>query len=1078
MEAMRWMRRLAAAAALALAATAGSAVEVGGVTVLVADDQGRPLPGATVTISHELGYVKTTAVLTDAGGVAEFPVLRSGAGYVLEIAFPGLASVRLDEVRVRIGESERLPVRLSGDIEEQVHVTAERDVIDLDKTEASTKFSDAFLADLPIPGRFYQNMLTMAPGVQDANQDGNPNVHGSRSRDFQVIVNGTSNVDPLTGQWLSQVNPDSIEEIEIISFGAGVEFGRAQGGFARIVQKEGSNTHEGTAKIFWRTSVLDGVGAEDPSAEADPDFDVVQPMVQFSGPIVKDRLWYRLSYEREKGEEPLNVVQSIEIQPKDRETRDALITWQVSPRNKLGLQYRADPDRRGGFGISSTVPPESGEERERDSETWSLTWTAPYSPKVLVTSLAGWQDINTSRGPSDPTALNDCAPDATHEFLRTARCLDLDTQQVSGPFYLTEDDHRQRLTVKSQAKIYGGRLWGATHQFDVGLSIENERYFRHLLRTGSATLDRVDVLPPGDSFGRLLVTLGVPAEDDVRATGTNWALFAEDQIKPLHNLTLTAGLRLDREELNSEGRHVIDPAAELARYEELYPTVPQSQLGTIWPTVFTGYEAFEDFETDLQTIVCKGLGVGDMGQCNALVTQAILSQEHESLAKRRAESLDISNTNVSPYLAVSWSPWSNGKTAFKAAAGRHYNNIPLIVPLQELEPVLTEIGLRKNLESGATTLSGTISPRLSFKAVDRDLDTPYQDELALSFERELWRETALHVSWIQRQFRDQIQDKNVNVDRRDYGSCKLVPVSLTDSVTKVVPSPGTGATVQNLTLQDGTYVYTSDLDGDGVLDVDNQQGDGDGFYDDCAGFDVGVLAGPGGQTQVLGRPDGIQDLYNLHPFFGDIFLIGNFNSIDYEAYVLELVRRQYRGWELSASYTHSRAEGDGEDFFQELANDPSLRDSVAGFQSYDQRDVVKLNATTVTPWGVRLGTAVSWQSGLPFSLVEERVSPDILPPTTELFAAPGARQRQIYVTGQRNDQRNPSYWNVDLNAAYQMRLARGIDLQVSAEVFNVLDDGTLMVYNLDRERGIQLNGENEAIQRFGRQWQLGLKLAF
>ena len=128
------------------------------------------------------------------------------------------------------------------EFQERVKVVAESEVIDLDQTSQTTKFSENFISDLPVPGRFYQNVLTMAPGVQDADGDGNPNVHGSRSRDFQAVVSGVSNVDPLTGQWMSRINPNSIEEMEVITAGAGVEFGRAQGGFARIIQKQGSNT--------------------------------------------------------------------------------------------------------------------------------------------------------------------------------------------------------------------------------------------------------------------------------------------------------------------------------------------------------------------------------------------------------------------------------------------------------------------------------------------------------------------------------------------------------------------------------------------------------------------------------------------------------------------------------------------------------------------------------------------------------------------------------------------------------------------------------------------------------------------
>ena len=103
-----------------------------------------------------------------------------------------------------------------------------------------TGFSDEFFQDLPSCDR-YSNILTLAPGVQDADGDGNPNVHGSRQRDFKAIVSGASTVDPLTGGWMSRVNPNSIEEMEAITAGVGVAFGRAQGGFSRIVQKQGGS---------------------------------------------------------------------------------------------------------------------------------------------------------------------------------------------------------------------------------------------------------------------------------------------------------------------------------------------------------------------------------------------------------------------------------------------------------------------------------------------------------------------------------------------------------------------------------------------------------------------------------------------------------------------------------------------------------------------------------------------------------------------------------------------------------------------------------------------------------------------
>jgi len=289
---------------VALAATAAFA-QSGGITVVVTDDGGLALPGATVTIGHETGYVKTTAQLTGGDGVAEFPVLRPGTG---------------------------LPVQMIKDLAERVTVTATSEVVSLDTTRQSTKFGENFIADLPVAGRFYQNVLTMAPGVQDADGDGNPNVHGSRSRDFQAIVSGVSNVDPLTGQWMSRINPNSIEEMEVITAGAGVEFGRAQGGFARIIQKQGSNRHEGVAEYYYRTSELDGTGAFDGSGIEEAEFDWHQPALQFTGPLIRDKLWYRVSLEHRDIDEPVNVTSGIEITAIEDKTNDFQLTWQVSPR--------------------------------------------------------------------------------------------------------------------------------------------------------------------------------------------------------------------------------------------------------------------------------------------------------------------------------------------------------------------------------------------------------------------------------------------------------------------------------------------------------------------------------------------------------------------------------------------------------------------------------------------------------------------------------------------------------------------------------------------------------------------------
>jgi hypothetical protein len=986
------------------------------------------------------------------------------------VTYPGFSTLRYDAVRVKLNEQQTLQVPLLEKLEQTVRAIAERGVVDLDKSETSTRFSDEFISDLPVLDRFYQNVLVLAPGVQDADGDGSPNVHGSRARDFQAIVSGVSNVDPLTGQWLSRINPNSIEEMEVITAGAGVEFGRAQGGFARVIQKQGSNRHEGIIELHYQTSELDNRGADDASELKDPDYETIQPGFQFSGPIVKDKLWYRASYERRDREEPINVQVDFEIYNNESETRDLQLTWQASPRNKFALQYRSDPATEENFGISGRVPVESSQRRDRDVDTWTIHWTAPQSPEVLVESTVAWQEVGIGLAPQVDGVLNSCIPDHIQGFLKEAQCLDLTQDTISGSFGDESEDVRQRLSVKSQATIYAGRLLGANHQLKLGFNVENERYFRTLRRSPTVSYDE-EFPPLSIPFAIVSAEIQVPETDDVRATGTNWAFYVEDQIKPTDGLTITLGARDDREELTAEGRRPLDPAAELAAFEATLDLNPFGgwEFGEFRP-FFTGYEEYEEYKRRLADILCDGQPAGDVGACQINVLEEVVSQNQDDLESRRlGTGINIANTNLSPFLSLAWSPWADGKTAFKVAVGRHYNNIPLVVPLQELEPASTSIEYVGFLEEEFTPhLVGGITPNISVSTLDHGVQTSYQDEWTVSLERELWRETSLQLTYVNREFRDQLQDVNINVGVGDYGRCAAFFEQFNPLIAApVVASPGGG---------EGSGLLLTDP-WTGQIYEDTVEGVGDGFadpttgsvHDNCAG--APMLFG-------LDAPDEFTDLYTINPFWGDILEIGNNNEIDYEAVVLELVRRHYRNWELNTSYTWSETIGDGEDFSQELGNDPAPFGDIRGYQSYDQRHVVKLNATTITPWGLRLGTAVTWQSGLPFSVQSDAIKPDIMPPSTAVFAEHGSRARQFFPTGGRNDQRNKSFWNVDLKGTKELAVGRDLNLQLSVEVFNALNDETYQIYNPFLEEGRRLNGLNEGQQRLGRRWQVGLRIAY
>jgi hypothetical protein len=1068
---MRFFRTALATVVVALAISVAAA-QSGGLTIHVSDSNG-PLPGATVTISHETGYVKTTSMITDAEGRVEMPVLRVGKGYILEVSFPGYAPRRIADVHVTINENQDIPVLLSEEIIERVKVTAESDVVDLEKTTTSTKFSDEFIQDLPVPGRSYQNVLTMAPGVMDADGDGNPNVHGARSRDFKTEVGGISNVDPLTGQYMSDVNPNSIEEMEVITAGAGVEFSRAQGGFAQIIQKQGSNDFEGLFEFLFRSSKLDGDGAHDYSNMPDLGFDLYQPGVMVSGPIVKDKLWYRLTHELLDADVPVSVPTGVEVMKYEIGLHSDQVTWQASPRNRMALSFDSNPIKIKNFGISSITPPESAQYREWTGETYTLSWTAPYSPKILIDTKVAWQDLNTKINPQTRGESNNCV--IGMPFLEKAYCLNLNTSEVSGSYFRTMEDHRQRLTVRTDANIYGGRFWGLQHQFKLGLSVENERYFRQLERLSNIFFQQIIALDPEsptpERSAYVYAGFGIPAVGTARAVGTTWGIYGEDQIKPMSNLTIKLGLRVDREEIDSVGHLPFYPEEEYEAFERRREVATGETIRQSMNPIYTSYEDFIDFGTQLADQL--GMSFDDL-PWSSEAQQGAFTQK-----TRRKGNMDITNTNVSPFLSVSWDPWNNGKTKFTVAARRYHSKIVLGIPLLEVEPPTTGLAFKAKpvVIQGTeywqiTKLQESVSPAANVYVVDRDLETPHNDEFMFMFERELWAETSIKLTYINRKFRNQYQDIDLNHVPRDFGKCRW---GNTSNNQTLVPSPGVGDVITDL--------WT------GEQFIDDEPGDGDGRIDDCVGDmwvpssqDIDELSeDPFARQNRVERPDGVEDLYMMSPAWGDYFSVGNYNKADYKAYMLELIRRQYRSWELQASYTWSKAVGDGEDYRQELGNDRSLLKDEYGYQSYDQRHVVKVIATTITPWGFRLGGVVTWESGLPYSLIKQQVSYDSTPPSFSSIGSSSSstgRVRQQYKTGRRNDQRNDSYWNFDLKFTKEMNIGRGLNLQLSAEIFNLFNDGTFIIYNPVTETGQQINGFNVGSYRFGRRWQVGFKIAF
>lgn len=365
---------------------------------LVTSEKGDPLPGAVILVNSGSQGVGGRGTVTDKSGTFQIPGLPPARDYSVRASLHGFATVTLSDVAVSAGRVSEVHLALYPEtaLREHVEVRATPGMIDLAETTTTTRVTSEFIDALPLFGRNYQEVLTLAPGVTDVDGDGNPNIHGARDTDVVTLVDGVSTTDPLTGKVGTQLNLESIQEIEIKTSGATAEFGRAQGGFANVITKSGGNEFEGAFKFIWRGSALDGNGAgiDDPRLHAgvgeaglrDLRFNDYLPFLSFGGPLVKDRAWFFVTSEYIQKQEPVNVLNAAFVRGLREYRQFAKLTWQASATQRLSLSLNYDPQEFLNEGLNGFTRQESGYAIRAGGTVLTLKATSILSPMVALES--------------------------------------------------------------------------------------------------------------------------------------------------------------------------------------------------------------------------------------------------------------------------------------------------------------------------------------------------------------------------------------------------------------------------------------------------------------------------------------------------------------------------------------------------------------------------------------------------------------------------------------------------------------------------------------------------------------------
>jgi len=277
----------------------------------VTDENGQPIAGATVVITHVPSG--TRAVQTsDAAGGFNATGLRLGGPFTVSVAADGYESVEQEIGFLAAGQAQRISVQLA-EVGKTIVVTGARtrSAITL-ATGAATVLTARDIAGVANINRDIRNLAARDPLVTlDATNNGAISIAGQNNRFNRFTVDGVAFGDPFgleAGGLVSNRGPvplDAIGEFSVEAAPVDIQQGFFQGGAINTQLKSGGNRFTFLGAAFYQNDDLRGDQARELTRVGS--FDSQVYVAQVTGPIIKDKLFFAVTYERTRDTVPANV---------------------------------------------------------------------------------------------------------------------------------------------------------------------------------------------------------------------------------------------------------------------------------------------------------------------------------------------------------------------------------------------------------------------------------------------------------------------------------------------------------------------------------------------------------------------------------------------------------------------------------------------------------------------------------------------------------------------------------------------------------------------------------------------------
>ena len=264
-------------------------------------ETGEPLPGANVVVEGEL-----IGAATDNNGRFHVINVRPGE-YTVIVNVIAYKPIHVENVRVSVNRTFSLDVKMTPTVleGETVTVTADRISFKRDQTSTIKNVSSDQIKELAIESM--SAVVNMQAGVVAGH------FRGGRSTEVTYMIDGIQVDEAFSGEYTAvEVEPEAVQDLEIITGTFNAEYGRAMSGIVNIITKDGGNNFEGSLSSgygnYYTRNENIFIGLTPSEFNRNKDY-----KVQLSGPILKNRITFLTNIRFQDNKNHLNGIHRFNV---------------------------------------------------------------------------------------------------------------------------------------------------------------------------------------------------------------------------------------------------------------------------------------------------------------------------------------------------------------------------------------------------------------------------------------------------------------------------------------------------------------------------------------------------------------------------------------------------------------------------------------------------------------------------------------------------------------------------------------------------------------------------------------------